>query len=89
MSISVLVNQNDKIGLTCFIIFTDWFFNPTYEDNYPTVNLEARACGCRIVTYDTGGSRETVEGYDKAWVLKGEDKSPDGFLKVLNSRAYE
>lgn len=34
----------------------DVFFNPTYEDNYPTTNLEAIACGTPVVTYDTGGS---------------------------------
>lgn len=38
----------------------DVFVNPTYEDNYPTVNLEARACGTRVITYDTGGCRETL-----------------------------
>ena len=37
------------------------FFNPTYEDNYPTVNIEALACGTPIVTYPTGGSPEIVE----------------------------
>ena len=36
------------------------FANPTYEDNYPTVNLEAQACGTKVVTYDTGGCRETL-----------------------------
>lgn len=61
----------------------DWLFNPTHEDNYPTVNLEARACGCRIATYDTGGAAETVEGYGRAWVLKGTDKSPEGFARLL------
>lgn len=34
------------------------FFNPTYEDTYPTVNLESQACGTSAVTYDTGGSVE-------------------------------
>ena len=38
----------------------DVFFNPTVEDNYPTVNLEAEACGTDVVTYDTGGCRETI-----------------------------
>lgn len=38
----------------------DVFFNPTYEDNYPTVNLEAQACGTPVVTYATGGSVESV-----------------------------
>lgn len=36
------------------------FFNPTVEDNYPTVNLEAEACGTPVVTYDTGGCAETL-----------------------------
>lgn len=38
----------------------DVFFNPTLEDNFPTVNLEAEACGTPVVTYDTGGCRETI-----------------------------
>ena len=42
----------------------DFFVNPTYEDNYPTVNLEARACGTRIISYDTGGCKETMGSED-------------------------
>lgn len=38
----------------------DVFFNPTYEDNYPTVNLESIACGTPVITYRTGGSPESV-----------------------------
>lgn len=38
----------------------DVFFNPTREDNYPTVNLEAEACSTPVVAYDTGGCRESV-----------------------------
>ena len=37
----------------------DVFLNLTYEDNYPTVNLEAQACGTPVITYDTGGSVES------------------------------
>lgn len=36
----------------------DVFVNPTYEDNYPTVNLEAQACGTPVITYDVGGCSE-------------------------------
>lgn len=36
------------------------FVNPTREDNYPTVNLESIACGTPVVTFDVGGSGETV-----------------------------
>lgn len=38
----------------------DIFLNLTYEDNYPTVNLEAQACGTPVITYKTGGSIESV-----------------------------
>lgn len=38
----------------------DVFFNPSYEDNYPTVLLEARACGSAIVTYNSGGCVEAA-----------------------------
>ena len=34
--------------------------NPTWQDNYPTVNLEAISCGTPVVTYRTGGSVESV-----------------------------
>jgi len=39
----------------------DLFLNLTYEDNYPTVNLEAEACGTPVISYDTGGCRETLQ----------------------------
>ncbi len=35
-------------------------FNPTYEDNFPTVNIEAQACGTPVITYNTGGSPEML-----------------------------
>lgn len=34
--------------------------NPTYADTFPTVNLEALACGTPVITYRTGGSPEAV-----------------------------
>ena len=37
------------------------FVNPTYEDNFPTTNIEALACGTPVVTYRTGGSPEAVD----------------------------
>ncbi|MBO4897356.1 MAG: glycosyltransferase [Clostridia bacterium] len=42
----------------------DVFVNTTYEDNYPTVNLEAEACGTKVYTYNTGGCRETINRQD-------------------------
>ena len=36
------------------------FINPTWEDTFPTTNLEALACGTPVITYNTGGSVESV-----------------------------
>ena len=36
----------------------DVFVNPTREENYPTVNMEALACGTPVLTFRTGGSPE-------------------------------
>ena len=38
----------------------DLFINPTLEDNFPTVNIEALACGTPVITYQTGGSPECL-----------------------------
>lgn len=38
----------------------DVFVNPTREDNFPTVNMEALACGTPVITFNTGGSPESL-----------------------------
>ena len=40
------------------------FENPTYENNFLTVNLEAIVYGTNIVTYNMGGCGETLELYE-------------------------
>ena len=40
---------------------SDVLINPTYADTFPTVNLEALACGTPVITYRTGGSPEAVD----------------------------
>lgn len=49
-----------------------FFINTTYEDNLPTVNLEALACGTPVITYDTGGSPETIDDKTGFVVPKGD-----------------
>lgn len=39
----------------------DLFLNPTREDTFPTVNLEALACGIPVVTFKAGGSAECLD----------------------------
>lgn len=38
----------------------DYFVNPTYQDHFPTVNLEAIACGTYVICYNVGGCAETL-----------------------------
>ncbi len=40
---------------------SDVFINTTYEDTFPTTNLEALACGTPVITYNTGGSPEAID----------------------------
>ena len=49
--------------------------NLTYEDNYPTTNLESLACGTPVVTYDTGGSVESINKHNGRIVKKGDISS--------------
>lgn len=52
----------------------DIFFNPTYEDNYPTTNIESLACGTPVITYDSGGSSECINDKNGLILKKGELK---------------
>ena len=40
---------------------------PTLQDNFPTVNIEALACGTPVITYNTGGSPEIID--DKTGIV--------------------
>ena len=46
--------------LACIYSTANIFLNLSYCENYPTVNLEARACGTPVITYMTGGSPESA-----------------------------
>lgn len=48
------------------------YFNPTWEDTFPTTNLEAMACGTPVVTYNTGGSPEVITAGTGIVIAKGD-----------------
>lgn len=62
----------------------DVFFNPTYEDNYPTVNLEAAGCGTPVITYGAGGSGESVPE-DRVFAPGDLDGALAKMLEILGS----
>lgn len=55
--IAIHRTQNQK-ELAEIYSAADLFVNPTREENYPTVNMEAIACGTPVLTFRTGGSPE-------------------------------
>lgn len=92
-NIIALTRTNDQKELAGIYSTADLFLNLTHQDNYPTVNLEAQACGTPVVTYRTGGSPESVpaenvveEGDFKA-LMKNISRIPD--LRVGGGKAYK
>lgn len=62
------------------------FVNPTYNDTFPTVNLEALACGTPVVTYRTGGSPEAIDDTTGIVVEKGDIKSlAEAVMTIMNN----
>ena len=57
--------------LASWYSIADVFINLTYEDTFPTVNIESLACGTPVVTYKTGGSPEIIDDECGAVVEKG------------------
>lgn len=60
----------------------DVFINPTLEDNFPTTNIEALACGTPVVTFRTGGSVECVTSETGLVVEQGD---MNGLLAAIRS----
>lgn len=52
---------NNQAELAQIYSASDVFVNPTREENFPTVNIEALACGTPVITFRTGGSPEIID----------------------------
>lgn len=57
--------------------------NPTYADTFPTINLEALACGTPVITYNTGGSPESLTPETGVVVGVGDVKAMAGAIKMM------
>lgn len=62
----------------------DCFINPTREDNFPTVNIEALACGTPVITFKTGGSAEAVT--EECGIVVEKDDF-EGLLNVIEDES--
>lgn len=67
------IRRTDKIEeLVALYSVADLFFNPTYEEVFGMVNIEALACGTPVLTYDSGGSSEIMR-----------EKSGKGVISII------
>lgn len=65
-------STNDQKELAQIYTAADVFVNPTYEDNFPTTNIESLACGTPVITYNTGGSPESLNEFCGRVVERGD-----------------
>ena len=71
--ITAIRRTDSAEALAAIYSAADLFLNPTYEDNYPSVILEAEACGTPVITYDTGGCSEAIHLTDSRVIPQGVD----------------
>ncbi|MFR5748985.1 MAG: glycosyltransferase [Thomasclavelia spiroformis] len=80
-NIKFIKQTNNIKELAQYYSMADYFLNTTYEDNFPTTNIEALACGTPVITYDTGGSSESAINKFCLVVEKGNSEKVINFLK--------
>jgi glycosyltransferase involved in cell wall biosynthesis len=68
---------------------SDVFVNPTLEDNFPTTNLEALACGTPVITFNTGGSPESVDQKTGIVVTKGDLNALYKAIEIVRIKSKE
>lgn len=86
--ISIHMTQNQK-ELADIYSAADLFVNATREDTFPTVNIEALACGTPVVTFRTGGSPEVIDEKCGAIVDKDDvDSLCSVILKTIPMGSY-
>ncbi len=69
---------NDPQQLAEIYSAADVFYNPTRQDTFPTVNIEALACGTPILSHGAGGSGEAFEEHSGIVV------NDDNIIEVLD-----
>lgn len=86
--ISIHRTQNQQELAELYSV-ADVLVNPTREENYPTVNMEAIACGTPVLTFRTGGSPETFDETCGAVVdCDDVDALERELLRICGTRPY-
>jgi glycosyltransferase involved in cell wall biosynthesis len=75
--------------LAAFYSAAHVFVNPTWQDNFPTTNIEALACGTPVITYNTGGSPEAIDEQTGFVVEKGDIIGVAGAIQKIMQKGKE
>jgi glycosyltransferase involved in cell wall biosynthesis len=84
-----ITRTNNVKELAEIYTVVDVFFNPSLEENFPTVNLESLACGTPVITFNTGGSIETIDDTTGFIVKKGDIKNTIRIIRKIKSEGKE
>ena len=87
ISIHKTYNQEELVKIySC----ADLFVNPTTDENFPTVNMEALACGLPVLTYDTGGCAEIIDEQSGASVPSGDiDALEKKIIEICETKPFK
>lgn len=66
----------------------DVFVNPTREDTFPTVNIEALACGTPVITHDVCGCAEIIDTYSGIAVMDNINDYYNAILTVCEDKKF-
>lgn len=82
-NIICIPRTNSQRELAEYYSAADVFVNPTYDDTFPTTNIESLACGTPVVTYRAGGSPEIIDQYTGLAVERGDMTGLFDSIKII------
>ena len=68
----------------------DVFVSPAKADNFPTVNIESLACGTPVLTYDVGGSKESLTNKCGNYIeINNIEKLQKEIMRICENKPYK
>ena len=69
--IKFVYKTNSVNELVDYYSRSSFLINPTYEDNFPTINIESLACGTPVIAYNSGGASEAIDSLSGVSIKTG------------------
>jgi glycosyltransferase involved in cell wall biosynthesis len=88
-NITGITRTNSTKELAEIYTASDVFFNPTLEETLGLTNIEAQACGTPVITFNTGGSIETIDNSTGFIVEKGDLENTIRIIRKIKSEGKE